>query len=411
MAFENIQIAHGNFTVDASGGSFFTIDHTSDTLIEKSPTGTVIFNYLLDTPVIEVQSLQHDGVFFWSLERQGTAGFRVRKWLINSSNVLELQDEFSFASDIINNYDVNAMAVEYYVDSLDNQETVGTSTFDVVDGGVVRIGDRLVVGPSTSVGFEGEYSTVTVINKVGDYTLTVSPALDKTFSPGDPVYLTRSFFVFSDTAPGGLPGALYKFRFSDGFFLALSTSNLFNGVSAATFFKNSLMFVRAGEIIWLDPDSLNINKSQAIDNQTEDRAGYFETFDLTGFSNTIYRLEQQTVFFNGGQGTWDTESWAPLYNYNTSPTVPEIYFVAVKADPPVLHNFKSGIPTEDLESEITVTVLDQFRTPVSGRTVDLTSTGGPLSSIQETTDANGQVRVTYTADVTVGNVTITADVT
>lgn len=411
MAFENIQIEHGNFTIGASGASFFTMDHEADSLIEKTSTGTVVFTYLLNTPVIEVQSLQFDGVFFWSLEKQGTAGFRVRKWLISDANVVELQDEFSFASNIVNNYDVNAMAVESYQDSLDNQETVGQTSFGLVDGENIIVGDELVIGPSTAVGFEGEFSTTTVINKPDSTSVVVSPALDKTFSSGDAVHYTRSFFVFSDTAPGNLPGALYKFRWDDGSFLSLNVSNMFNGVRAATFFQNNLLFVRAGEVIWLNPDSQNIFRSQAIDNQTEDRAGYHTTFDLAGFSNTLYRLEQRKTFFNAGQNSWDTENWSPLYNYNTSSIVPEIYFVAVKADPPILHTFKATIPASELESEITVTVLDQFRTPVSNRTVDLSSTGGPLSSVQEVTDVNGQVRVVYTADSTVGNVIITADVT
>ena len=410
MAFENIEIEHGNFTFNRLGSTIFTMDHESDVLIEKSLTGTVIFNYLLDTPIIEVQSLQFDGFYYWSLERQGTAGFRIRKWEINSANVVVLVDEFSFATDAINTYDVNSLAVEYYSDSLDNQEVVGTSNFDLVDGETVQIGDVLVLGPSTAVGFEGEYFQTTVTSKTGSNNVTVSPALGKTFSPGDTVVFTRSFFIFSNTAPGGLRGALYRYRYSDGFPLSLNVSGLFADVTASTFFQNKVMFVKAGEVVWLNPDSQNIFKSQAIDNLTASRGEYHQAFDLAGFSNTIYRLEQQKTFFSVSFDDYTTEDWSPLYNYNTSSIVPEVYFVAVKADPPLVPSLKAGVPVQELESEITVTVLDQFRTPVFNRVVDLSSTGGPLSSSQETTDANGQVRVTYTADNTVGDVTITADV-
>ena len=408
MVFENIQVAHGNFTFDASADNFFTLDHDNQLLVEKTPGGGTAFSYTLDTPILEVQSLHFDGYYYWSLEKQGLAGFRVRKWELRSDNILYKDTEFSFITGFVDKFDVNSMAVEYYSDSFDNGETSGTSTFDVTDGSVIQIGDRLVLGPSTAVGFEGTVSFAFIANKVGQ-AITISPALDRTFSPDDPISFSRSFFVFSDLAPGNQQGALYKYRSSDGFPLALNSSSLFNKVRASMFFQEKLLFIRGGEVIWLNPTSQNIFKSQAIDNLDENRGEYLPAFDLTGTSNTVYRLEQKHVFPDGGG--FSTEDWTPLFNYNTSGTVPIVYFVAVKADPPILHKSATGVPAGDLISEITVTVLDQFRTPVASRTVDLTSDGGALSSIQETTDTNGQIRVTYTASSTAGEFTVTATVT
>lgn len=410
MAYENIEIQYGNFTIGPTGATIFTMDHVANTMIEKTLSGSVVFNYVIEADIIEIQSLQFDGYYYWSLERQGTSGFRVRKWEIDSGNVVRLINEFSYITDVINKFDVYSLAVEHYVDSLDNQALAGSTVFDVQDGEVLTVGDRIILGPSTAVGFEGEYFKTTVIDKPTDQTVEVFPALGIPFSPNDNLFFTRSFFVFSDRAPGGLPGALYKFRYDTGSTLALNVSNMFAGVRAATFFQNKIMFVKGGEIIWLSPDSQNIFKSQAIDNINEERSEYHTTYDLSGFSTSIYRLEQKKTYWNTDFNRWDTEEWAPLYNYNTSSVVPEVYFVGVKADPPMVHLFKSGVPISELQSTITVTVLDQFRTPVFNRIVDLSSTGGPLSSTQETTDINGQVQVTYTADTTLGNVVITADV-
>ncbi len=389
------------------------MDHQNTKLIKKDSSGNVIFSFFLATTIIEVQALQFDGYYYWSLERQGSSGFRVRKWEIGTDDLVRVVDTFSFATDVVHKYDVNTMAVEFYQDAMDNIETVGTTVFDVDDGSVLLAGDEIVVGPSTAVGFEGLHSKASVIDKT-DETITISPPLTATFSPADPISFTRSFFVFSDTAPASQAGVLYKFRHSDGFPLSLSVSNMFYGVQASTFFKNKLMFVRAGEVIWLNPASQNIFKSQAIDNINELRGEHHPAYDLAGFSNTLYRLEQKHVYWSGAFGRYDTEDWSPKYNYNSSSVVPEVYSVAVKAEPPLLHKYTSGIAAsapEDLESLVTVTVLDQFRTPVFSRVVDLTSTGGPLSSNQETTDTNGQVRVTYTASASVGEVTITAEVT
>jgi hypothetical protein len=410
VTYENIQIAHGNFTMDRSGSAFYTVDHGNGKLIKKSASGSVLFSFFLATTTLEVQSLQFDGYYYWTLERQGTAGFRVRKWEIGDDDLVRIVDEFSFISNVIDNYDTYAMAIEAYQDTLDNQEVVGETSFDVVDGGTIRAGDRIIIGPSTAVGFEGQYTHTTIISKV-DKTVSVNPPLDATFSPNDVIVFNRSMFVFSDEAPGGLSGALYKFRTTDAFPLSLSVSNLYGEVRAATFFQGKMLFVRAGEVIWLDPDSLNIYRSQAIDNLNETRGEHRTVYDLACFSNVLYRLEQEHVYWNDSLDRYETEDWSPLYNYNTSGLVSEVYFVALKAEPPILHKSTVGVPAADLESEITVTVLDQFHTPIYNRGVNLSSTGGAISPTYATTDANGQIRATYTANSNVGDVTIQAEVT
>src|SRR6188508_2967153 len=403
----NIQIDNGNFAISNDGTSFYTMDHNTNRLIEKNSSGTVIFSYFLDTDVSEVYSLKFDGYYLWSLEKQGSDGFLIRKWEFSTSGLVEKLVEFAYASDSVNIYKVFSMAVEYYLDVLDNSTSAGQATIDVEDGSVIRVGDDIVIGPSESVGFEGEYNKVSVIAKVGN-SITVSPALSAAFGANTEIYFSRNFFVFSDEFSANLTGVLYKFNSSTGSLQTVYTSNLFNQVRASVFFKNHLMFIRAGEVIWLDPDSQNINKSQAIDNLNEDRTEHLETQDLAGFSNTLYRLEAQRVFLSGSQ--YDTEVW-PNYNYNTSSVVPEVYFLAVKADPPIVHKSGVGIPAADTQSRITVDVLDQFRTPIFNRLVSFSSDGGSLSPTSDTTDSEGRVETTYTANSEVGQIIVTATAT
>lgn len=409
MAYENIQLENHNFTVSRDGGSFFSFDHVDGKIVEKNSSGAVVFSYFLDTAVLEVYSLEFDGVHFWTLERQGSSGFRVRKWAIGSDNLVRVVSEFSYASDTVTPYDVYSMAVEFYSDTLSGDALVGGSSVDVAGGSVVRAGDDITIGPSTAVGFEGEYFTVSVSGKTGN-TLNLAENLSVSFSPNDPVYFTRNFFVFSDSAVSGLKGALYKYKASNGALQTLQVSNMYNLVRAATFFKEHVMFVRGGEVVWLDPVTQAINKSQAIRNLDETRSNFLDVYDLAGFSNTLYRLEDKHVSYDEGEGSWETEDWSPRFNYNTSNILPEVYFVSLKADPPLLHRSVSGLSPGDGTSEIFVQVLDQFRTPVFNKVVDFSSTGGPLSSSQETTDADGIARTTYTSDSLVGEVTITATV-
>jgi len=404
----NIEIQYGNFTI-GNNSFFYTIDHVAGTLIQKNISGAVIQTYALDTLTQEVISLQFDGYFFWTLDKPISLGFRVRKWEIGSDTIVRVISDYLYPSDVINKYEVYSISVEAYSESLDNLETIGTSVFDVADGQVVSAGDSIVIGPSTAVGFVGEYSFTSVSNKVGN-TLTVSSPLSATFSPGDPIHFTKSFFAYSDSAPGAQAGALYRFDPETGAPMSVDVSNMYGNVRAATFFKDKLMFIRGSEVIWLNPESQTIFKTQAIDNATESRSDYLTTHDINGSSETLYRLEEERVYYNETLSRWETEDWSPLLNLTTSSTSPEVFFVAVKAEPQILHKFTASIATEDLQSVVEVTVLDQFRTPVFDRVVDLTSTGGPLSSIQETTDVNGQVRVIYTANSFPIDVTITAEV-
>lgn len=405
MVYENIKIFTSNLAVGRDGSEFYTMDHETNQLIKKQQDGTVIFSHFLDTLIGEVESLEFDGVHFWSLERQGISGCRVRKWLIDTEDDLcKMQEEFSYTSDSTNSYDTYALAVEHYRETLGIDLSVGEDTTTVEDGEIIKVGDRIIIGPSTAVGYEGMFFSASVSAKT-DLDITLSSPSDVLFSPGDEIYFTRSFFIFSDLGPSGSSGALYKYNAFNGVALAVDSSNLYNLVRGATFFKNKVMFVRGGDVVWLSPETFDIFRFQAIDNLNQQRTEYLECLDLAGFSNTLYRLETAHVFLEDGE--YGVEEWGNQRNYNTSSVIPEVYFVGVKVEPPILHRAVAGLtPT----SNVVVQVLDQFRTPVIDRPVSLSSDSGSVSPTSGNTDAEGQFFSVYTASTAVGQVTIVADV-
>jgi hypothetical protein len=407
MAFENIQINDANFAIDPIDGSgFYTFDNEGSQLIKKSSSGTTISSNFLDTSISEVVSLEYNGVYFWTLERVGSTAFTVRKWELGSDTLVRNIFNFSYSTDSTNSYNTQSFSLEWYEDSLDNSALAGSPTVIVADGSKVRVGDEITIGPSTALGYVGRKEVANVIGKTGT-TLTLSTGLDFNYSPNDRIVFDRSLFVFSDTSPANQPmGALYKFNTQTGALQTSTTSELFGLVTASTFFSGYVMFVRGGEIIWFNPDTQRIFKSQAIDNLEAARDTYYETHDLTGFSNTLYRLEEKRITYNSGTGVYTTNEWSS-YNYNTSSIVPEVYFVILKADPTIIHKAVSGlVPT----SSIFVQVLDQFRSPVFNKLVQLTSTGGALSPTQDTTNVNGVITSVYTANTTEGEIKITATV-
>jgi hypothetical protein len=409
MPFENVEINHRNFTVDVLDGSgFYTMDHINNKLTKKTSSGTLVSDNFLDVDVSEVYALAHDGAFFWSLERTGANAALIRKWQVGSDTLVRQVLSFSMAPDAVNRFDSYTMAVEWYKDTLSSGALVGATSITVTDGSIIRVGDKISLGPSTAVGHVGSRNFATVVSKLGN-TLTITPALSSQFSPIDPLFFTRSIFLFSDVSQSGLNvGSVYKIDNEIGSILAVDSSQLYGLVRAATFFKDKVMFMRGAEVVWLNQDTFRIFKSQAVDNLDGTRGSYYSTYALTGFSDTLYRLERQKVVYNSGTGNYDTTTWAS-YNYNTSSSISETFFVGVKADPPIIHKAATGIsPTPT--SSLVIEVLDQFRTPLFNKFVQLVSDGGSVSPSSGSTDINGLFKSTYTANSVAGQVTITATV-
>ena len=68
MSYENLKLKKRNFTVDQ--GYFYTFDQDQDSLLQKTDDGNTSFSYPFDTLLSnEVLSAEHDGVYFWSLEK------------------------------------------------------------------------------------------------------------------------------------------------------------------------------------------------------------------------------------------------------------------------------------------------------------------------------------------------------
>lgn len=405
--FENIEINFRNFTVDVLDGSgFYTMDHTNNKLTKKNSSGALVSDNFLNSSISQIYALSYDGVYFWSLERPGSNAALIKKWEIGTDTLVRLLTTYSLVPDAVNKFDSYSMAVEYYRDTLASSGTLGSTTISVTDGSIVRVGDTLTLGPSTGVGYAGLRNRVIVVSKIGN-NLTISPALTVQFNPVDPIYFSRSIFLFSDaSAAGNNVGCVYQLDISNAEILAADINQIYGNVRASTFFKNKLMFLRGSEIIWLTPETFRIFKTQGIDNLDGTRGSYQTTYALTGYSDTIYRLERERITYNSGTGTYTTNSWA-TYNFNSNSTISEIFFVRFKADPPVIHKAGTGIsPTPT--SALTIEVLDQFKVPLFGKFVELTSTGGGVSPIQGNTDVNGKFTSTYTADTSAGQVTLTA---
>src|SRR3972149_7811889 len=218
MAFENLRIISPNATrID---GYFYHIDSNAAVLFKKTDDGTNAFSYPLDTPIsYEVQSLEHDGEFFWSLEKvTGSNSIIFRKWEIEEF-VLKHVRKYELTETGSQKYDSDAFAVEHFHLTLSGSASQNQPILNLGNQGNARIdvGDILFLGPSTETGFEGltEEATVLATSGFNNEYVILTDDLDNSYSLGDSVSYSTKLWFFnqyrpSDPVSGG-SGQLFSF--------------------------------------------------------------------------------------------------------------------------------------------------------------------------------------------------------
>lgn len=398
MTLENVRLSDGNACTDRDHQfvSSFSLDEQSVIEVDKS-SGVVQNTWPADTLFTYVYSLCFDGFYWWTLEQQ-TGGFIVSKWRKKDGIFAELVSTFSY-------FGVGkvsrALAVEYYSSTLTAAASAGSYSVEVDDASYFQSGGRVVIGPSTVVGYTGDYSEAAITGITGN-TLSVSPALLSSQHSGASIYSTKAFWVFTDGVGGN--GDLIKYSASTGNFLLSNSGFLYSGVTSADFFSGKVLFQKGNEIFWITPDTLAIYKVMAVDNLEADRSTVIPIADMYGFDAYLYRLQEKTSYEDSG--VWYDEEWTS-FNTVSSKTVPEVFMIALSAEKSVLHAVSAPYVTT-ASSTIYCTVYDQYFSPVSGEVVNFTTTAGNLTSTQETTDSNGFCSTVYLGGSTIGLVTITA---
>lgn len=409
MTYENIQLPVPHFAGDRNNANVYYFYNDALRAKQLSSPYSDVGTYPLDSYIGDVVSCQFDGVYYWSLYPK-PSGFVVQKWEIENG-LGRLRDEFAFSSSPAVTYDATALAVDSYSTELTSAAVPGAAYLDVNDSSDFQVGDTIIIGPSTYSSYVYLYETATVTSISGN-TLYLSSSLVRGFSSGDSVYTTRYFYVFNKYSPYDMnKGSILRFEYDTGTLSSYSSSSLFYGVTGACFYEGSLVFVRGNEVVVCNPDTLNVIKHFALDNVDTDRSSILTTYDLWIYSDTVYSLRNKYVYENAGE--WVSEDWGDYYNYVTSVyhtlTTSEIYFVELTADNMLMHAQTAGVPAPT--SNITVTVLDQARQPLDGRSVTMTSSIGSVSPSTGTTVSGGKFYCQYTGTSADSDVIITASVT
>lgn len=413
MAEENVEFPKPNMTGDRGNTNLYCFSGGAMLAKERGSPFDLVATYPVDTYISDsVSCVQFDGYYYWSMEPQ-TNGVTIKKWEIDSG-ILRQRSVYSFADTTQQKYDSQSFAVDSYSDVLAGiAGTAGSSTLEVSDVDIFDLGDEIVIGPSTHSSYNGEYEKRTVANKSGSNLILDLP-LTKSFMSGDPVYTNRFFYLFNKYSPyDESRGSLLKYRSEDGILYSFHSSHMFADVTASCFYDSKILFIKGHELIYLTPSSLTLYRHLAIDNLQTDRANINPIYALWVYSDTLYRLQGVRVYWDDINDIWEEDDWSPYYNYvdEAIPAVAQalVYFVNLDVYPDFIHAIATGVTTA--ESDVTVTVLNQDRTPLSGRSVVLTSTHGTLVPNNGLTDSDGQFTSTYNGTSDITEVEITATVT
>ena len=452
----NIRLQDPNFTYD--GEYFYCLLKDANVLQVKTDDGNTAFSYPVDTSIANtVETLEWDGVYFWSLEDTGT-GFKIRKWALDDF-ILKQITSFTFTTAATHDYDADDFAVEHYRFTMGNNSngsggyTYGLTDIVISDTTNISSGDIVNFVRSncpTHTRYATSYVATGVVQSVLNSTtirltaaLTGDPYGDgKGFRgpsasynasteppPPDLVYVTKYLWVANANAPGpdSSQGALYKINSNNGSNIVQYTGTQYSGVNAATFYteyntagspayhttiendadegglQTYLLLVKHSSMLFFNVSTLTIDKSLALENIKADNINVWSVYDLAvgGIEPnvTLFRLQLGTTYGDPAQD----DSWS---NYSYARTIMRRYVksISISASPTI-------VPTGGYNSTITAVVRDQYNNPAAGKTVNWSDdAGGRLSPTSSTTDIFGRATTTYTSGETETDVKITATV-
>lgn len=409
MAYENIKFRKPNMAM--VDGYFWMLDDDLDVLVAKTDDGTHAFTYPLDTDITGVVScIEYDGYNLWTLEQPTSTGIRIRRWrLVNY--ICKLVDTFDLLESANDKFNTSCFAVERYTINFAADISAGNHTFQITDGysyGTVcskipTLG-RVVLGPNASNQMEefrvlqGEHPTEVKIEGLTSYA----------YKAGDRIRFYTNFWVFNnyygilDTI-----GALYQIDPFTGSVINRYSGNEFKNIAAATFYgvpnfvfhtgaaieprDYSICFIKATNMIFLDPDNVTVARgSMVMDNIESNLATVIPIYDIGMYEKNIYRLQLKATYYGATASFSDS-----TYNYQLSTFNKLITSIAVGADPAILPADGASIST------ITAVVRDQFNQPIESRLCVFTEDDpqGVMTSANVATDANGIAVSSYRAGI------------
>ena len=422
MAYENIQFKYSNFCIAPITDTYGSIDTTNATAVLqiRNSSGIVQTNFdvnptfsqgfsISDIKYVGPRSVTayKDYMPFFTLEHNSSTQCTVKRWDLNDTdNRLDLAETFTFSNTGSYRFNCYTMSVEHYATSFMQATATGTGVIRINSTfrDKIEVGDTLYLGPSANTGNPGAFELVEVTSIDTSYFYIDSITSSGTTAPlnqynsNDAINFYKDIFLFSDT---GLDddtsvGTLYKINGRTGTVKETHESGLYNAVRASTWglpYGNTIAFIKNSNLFYVDKDDYEVKKSAALNNVKSDETTVIPCYSLEVTTNTIYRLQNQTVR-RDDNGNLANYSWSS-YNYQPDGVFPYVDSISLWTEPSWLHNEEATI--------LYALVRDQYGSVVPNQTVYFERESGDTSgsfgdpSKEDTTSSGGLASIGYTA--------------
>lgn len=394
----NVEFQHPNFAHSQTENAFYSFDHENALLLQKAPDGTLQSTYPVVTSLgsedfnKEIVACSITGVRFefddmsgnahlWTLEKNNF-GAKIRRFGIQNgicryqtttkSGLGTRTDEWVLEEDASNDYDVDAISVEYQNTYLPFDLAKGaTSTFlnSVVD---LTQGSRLVLGPSFNANYTGKVEELIVssVNPATKQVFFETPTKYAYNSLTEAVYHTK-ILVFNNYGAFAQPGvgSLYILSAATGQRSGISSGGQYINVQSAAYdpVSRRTIYARGNQLMHYNSSTHTYSRSMVMNNTEEDLNGFLQVHDLALSSTTIYRLQHRA--FDDDNGLVFQYSGPGIYNYVTTPLLPVVMNAAVHPDR--INIFGDGFD----KVFIKVMVHDQDGSPVPNTQVTIRAEG------------------------------------
>ena len=359
MTYENINFKKDHFVV--RDGYFYFIDEESNILYEKASDGVTTFTYPMIAMVgtNEVECLEYDGHFFWSLQEGPTdQDIVIKKWFIENY-VVHLEETIEFIHDADHSFDVDTFSLEYYNTTLSANVLIDDSSIYLSEFSEFIVpGTVITIGPND----DEKYEDVTVTGTLDDGALGLNFFIKNNYTIDTPVYFTTNLWLVNHYAYSEAnAGAIYQIKLPQNEIVSITEDSDFDLISSSCFYtdiENKYMLITIGtNLRFVNLVTLVVDKTMTMDNIEANQSTIHPVHALQLDGETLYRLQYHATYFNN-------DYHYSTANYQVSPMRPFVDSVSIDVWPKILP--ANGINV----AEVTAIVNDQFAHPIQIKPVE-----------------------------------------
>jgi len=428
MAYENIVLQQANFCLGPQSGTICTIDSTNVNAVlrVKNTAGATIKDYSLSSNIVgSVVGLEYvgprnltnmaDGLIFFTFEKVNSSTCLIKRWEVRVSySELILKEQVTKSSSGDAYYDAIDFAVEQYSRYF-IMPNEGYTYLDINDTKNLKLGTKLILGPSTDTSNLGAIETVSVshvASYIGGERVYLTSPIKYQYAIDDKITFYSHVYIYSQKGYAGdnTKGTLFKLDAYSWNSVGVDTKALYKKVTSSRWCQmvEGIASIVGTNMFFVRPYDSYLNwRSAFLNNVSDDNNSIFEVYDVIFDEYTIYKLQDRITLRNDS-GIKTTTVWS-TYNYQQDTILPYTNSINLFQTQSIVTGYEKTI-------DVNIQVRDQYFVGLKDLTINLYKSGDsgaefdPLNG-QTVSDSNGDAVVSYTSGSTyTGHTLITGKV-